>query len=134
MMTSAVSKLGAVVIMAFSMMFAVSPSVASSTVATTGTTTTPPMPRTVSATSPCQSGPVTIPVTHVPVSGLVEVDLDTHRRFRPFGYCPWTVRSPRPSRVVSCTSPICPLAQKLAFGWRGLTPGPARCQVYMVPW
>jgi hypothetical protein len=74
MMTSAVPKLGAVVMMAFSMLFAASPSVASSTVA---------IPRTVSATSPCGSGPVTIPATHVPSSGLVEVDVGTHQRFHP---------------------------------------------------
>ena len=100
---------------ALTLMLVVSPSVASSRVKTTGTTTTPPTPRTVSATSPCPSGPVTIPATHVPSSGLVEVDLDTHRRFDPFGYCLWTIRSPRPSQAVSCTSPICPLARKQAF-------------------
>ncbi len=83
MMTSAVPKFGAVVMMAFSTLLAASPSVASSTVTTTGTTTTPSMSRTVSATSPCESGPVTVPATHVPASGLVEVDLDTHRRFDP---------------------------------------------------
>ena len=79
MMTSAVPKLGAVVMMAFSMLFAASPSVASSTVA---------IPRTVSATSPCGSGPVTIPATHVPSSGLVEVDVGTHQRFHPIRVMP----------------------------------------------
>ena len=88
MMTSAVPKLGAVVMMAFSMLFAASPSVASSAVTTTGTTTTPPMPRTGLATSPCESGPVTVPATHVPASGLVEVDLDTRRRFDPMRVLP----------------------------------------------
>ena len=79
MMTSAVPKLGAVVMMAFSMLFAASPSMASSTVA---------IPRTVSATSPCGSGPVTIPATHVPSSGLVEVDVGTHQRFHPIRVMP----------------------------------------------
>jgi len=78
-MTSAVPKLGAVVMMAFSMLFAASPSMASSTVA---------IPRTVSATSPCGSGPVTIPATHVPSSGLVEVDVGTHQRFHPIRVMP----------------------------------------------
>jgi hypothetical protein len=73
---------------ALTLMLVVSPSVASSRVKTTGTTTTPPTPRTVSATSPCPSGPVTIPATHVPSSGLVEVDLDTHRRFDPIRVLP----------------------------------------------
>ena len=82
-MIPSVGKLVVVATVAMTLMLAASPSVASSTVATTGATTTPPMPRTASATSPCQSGPVTIPATHVPSSGLVEVDLDTHRRFDP---------------------------------------------------
>jgi hypothetical protein len=78
-----VRKFGAVAAVALTLILAASPSVASSTVTTTGSTTTPPMPRTVSATSPCPAGPVTIPATHVPSSGLVEVDLDNHRRFDP---------------------------------------------------
>jgi len=71
------------VMVAMTLMLAASPSVASSTVTTTGTTTTPPMPRTGSTSSPCQSQPVSIPATHVPASGLVEVDVGTHRRFHP---------------------------------------------------
>jgi len=81
-------RLVVVAAVAITLMLAASPSVASSRVATTVTTTTPPMPRTVSATSPCPSGPVTIPATHVPASGLVEVDLDTHRRFDPIRVLP----------------------------------------------
>ena len=90
---STVRKLVVVAAVALTLILAASPSVASSTVTTTGTTatgttTTPPMPRTVSATSPCPAGPVTIPATHVPSRGLVEVDLDTHRRFDPIRVLP----------------------------------------------
>ena len=82
-MMTLVRRLSTVSVVVLTLMLAASPSVASSTVATTGATTTPPMLRTVSATSPCQSGPVTIPATHVPASGLLEVDVGTHRRFHP---------------------------------------------------
>jgi len=79
MMMNAVSKLGSVVTLTVTLLLAASPSVASSTVTT---------PRTVSTTSPCQSGPITIPATHVPSSGLVEVDLGTHQRFDPLRALP----------------------------------------------
>lgn len=67
-------KIASVVIVTMTFLLAASPSVASSTVTT---------PRTVSAISPCQTGPVMIPSTHVPASGLVAVDLNTHTRFDP---------------------------------------------------
>jgi len=86
-MMRSVRRIGAVAAVAMTSILAASPSVASS-VTTTGTATTAPMPRTISATSPCPSGPVTIPATHVPSSGLVEVDLDTHRRFDPIRVLP----------------------------------------------
>ena len=76
---STVRNLGVVAIVTMTLMFAASPSVASSTVTT---------PRTVSATSPCPSEPITISPTHVPPSGLVEVDLDTHKRFDPIRVLP----------------------------------------------
>ena len=81
-------KLVVLVMTAMTMILAVSPSRASSTVTTTGTTTTPPTPRTVSAPSPCPAGPVSVPATHVPASGLVEVDVGTHRRFDPIRVLP----------------------------------------------
>ena len=83
-----VHKLGLVATVVVALMLVASPSVASSTVATRGSTTTTPMYRTVSATSPCQSGPVSVPATHVPASGLVEVDLDTHKRYDPIRVLP----------------------------------------------
>ena len=76
---SAMRKLGAIAAVVMTLMLVASPSIASSTVAT---------PRTVSASSPCQSGPITNPATHVPSSGLVEVDLDTHKRFVPIRVLP----------------------------------------------
>jgi hypothetical protein len=78
-MSGRINKLAAVVLMAMTLLLAASPGVASSTVTT---------PKTVSASSPCQSGLVTIPATHVPSSGLVEVDLDTHKRFDPIRVLP----------------------------------------------
>ena len=74
---------GAMVTM--TLMLAASPSVASSRVATPGTTFTPPMPRTVSATSPCTSGPVTIPATHVHRVGLSRSMWERTGVFIPFG-------------------------------------------------
>ena len=71
-------RLVVLVIATMTLMVAASPSGASSTV-----TATPPTPRTVSAMSSCQSGPVTVPATHVPASGLVVVDVGTLQRFRP---------------------------------------------------
>jgi hypothetical protein len=43
---------------------------------------------TVPVTSPCPSQPVSLPETHVPASGLVEVDVGTHKRFHPIRVLP----------------------------------------------
>jgi hypothetical protein len=81
-------KLVVVAALAMTLALVARPSVASSTVMTTGTTIPGTPTTTVSATSPCESGPVRISATHVPASGLVEVDPDTHRRFDPIRVLP----------------------------------------------
>ena len=51
---------------------------------TTPDTTVPTVPY----LGPCPLQPVSIPVTHVPASGLVEVDVGTHQRFHPIRVMP----------------------------------------------